>query len=101
MHHLTRTTGIIAISIGLSIGLAGCDTSNKDSDQGGEGQPLTSLQQKASYSYGVDVASRLKQQGIELDVDSLNRGIADAYNGTELALSDEERLSAKNSFRHN
>ena len=57
------------------------------------------MQQKASYSYGVDVASRLKQQGIELDVAALNRGIADEYNGAELALNDEERLQAKTSFQ--
>ena len=47
----------------------------------------------------MDVANRLQQQGIELDVDALNRGIADAYNGAELALPDEERLQAKTSFQ--
>ncbi len=83
----------LACITAISLGLAACNESTNTN------QPLDSLQQKASYSYGVDVASRLKQQGIELDINALNRGIADAYNGTELALSDEERLQAKTSFQ--
>ena len=78
----------------VSLGLIACSN-----DTGDKQQALESLQQKASYSYGVDVANRLQQQGIELDVDALNRGIADAYNGAELALPDEERLQAKTSFQ--
>lgn len=87
----SRTTGVIALSTTLSIGLVACDNSSN--------APLETLQQKASYSYGVDVAARLKQQGIELDVNALNRGIADSYNGAKLAMSDEDRLEAKTSFQ--
>jgi len=89
MRNITRLTSIIVISSGL---YACNDGSSKV-------QPLESVQQKASYSYGVDVATRLKQQGIELDVNALNRGIADAYNDSELALSEEERLQAKTTFQ--
>ena len=89
MSNFYRTSSLIA----LTLGLYACnqDTSNN--------QPLETLEQKASYSFGVDVANRLKQQGVELDVNALNRGIADAYNGTEIALSDEEQLQAKTSFQ--
>ena len=89
MSNFYRSTSLIA----LTLGLYACnqDTSNN--------QPLETLEQKASYSFGVDVANRLKQQGVELDVNALNRGIADAYNGTEIALSDEEQLAAKTSFQ--
>ena len=89
MRNLYRLAGVTAISLGLF-------ACNNDSN---EKQALETTQQKASYSYGVDVASRLKQQGIELDVNALNRGITDAYNGTELALNDEARLQAKTSFQ--
>ena len=89
MKNLIRLAGITAISFGL----VACN------DNDDKNQPLTSLQQKASYSYGVDVATRLKQQGIELDVNALNRGIADAYNGAELALDDDARLQAKTTFQ--
>ena len=89
MSNFYRSTSLIA----LTLGLYACnqDTSNN--------QPLETLEQKASYSFGVDVANRLKQQGVDLDVNALNRGIADAYNGSEIALSDEEQLQAKTSFQ--
>lgn len=89
MLNLYRLTGAIVVTVGL----------NACSNDAGDSQPLESLQQKASYSYGVDVATRLKQQGIELDIKALNRGIADAYTGSELALNDEDRLQAKTSFQ--
>lgn len=89
MRNFTRLTSVIV----LSSGLYACNEGSSNT------QALESLQQKASYSYGVDVATRLKQQGIELDVKALNQGIADAYNGDELALSEEDRLQAKTTFQ--
>lgn len=89
MRNLYRTTGLIL----LSYGLYAC------SNEASNSQALDTLQQKASYSYGVDVATRLKQQGIELDIQALNRGIADAYSGSELAMNDEDRLQAKTEFQ--
>jgi FKBP-type peptidyl-prolyl cis-trans isomerase len=96
MRNFTRLTSVIVLSSGL---YACNDGSSSDSLPVESLQNLESLQQKASYSYGVDVATRLKQQGIELDVKALNRGIADAYKGDELALSEEERLQAKTTFQ--
>lgn len=77
----------------LSLGLIACN------DDSAKKLTLDSSTQKASYSYGVDVATRLKQQGIDLDISALNQGIADAYNGSKLALSDEEQIKAKTSFQ--
>jgi FKBP-type peptidyl-prolyl cis-trans isomerase FklB len=83
---------ILGLSV-LSLGIVACnDTAEKK-------LTLDSSMQKASYSYGVDVASRLKQQGIDLDITALNRGISDAYNGSKLALSDDEQLQAKTTFQ--
>jgi len=59
---------------------------------------LSTEQQKASYSFGVDFAKRLKQQGIELDIKALNRGIRDISDGKKLALSDAEMEQARNQF---
>ncbi len=89
MSSLTRLTSLIVIS---SV-LYACN--NESSDK----QPLGTLEQKASYSFGVDVATRLKQQGIDLDIRALNQGITDAYTGSELALNDEDRLQAKTEFQ--
>jgi FKBP-type peptidyl-prolyl cis-trans isomerase FklB len=89
MRNFYRLTGAIVVTFGL----------NACSNDTGDTLALESLQQKASYSYGVDVATRLKQQDIELDVKALNRGIADAFTDSELALSEEERTQAKNAFQ--
>jgi FKBP-type peptidyl-prolyl cis-trans isomerase len=91
MHPFIRTTSIIVITAGL---FACNEKTNTD-------QPLElkTLEQKASYSFGVDVAKGLKQQGIQLDIHALNLGISDAYTGTELAVSDEERTQAKTTFQ--
>ena len=51
---------------------------------------LETLEQKASYSFGVDFAKRLKEQGIELDISALNRGIMDAASDTKLAFEEGE-----------
>jgi FKBP-type peptidyl-prolyl cis-trans isomerase FklB len=51
---------------------------------------LDTLEQKASYSFGVDFAKRLQQQGIDLDISALNRGIMDAASGKKLAFEEGE-----------
>ncbi len=89
MNNFYRFAGITAISLGL----IACN------DKAEEKLVLDTLLQKASYSYGVDVATRLKQQGIDLDVNALNSGISDAYNGATLALDDETRQQIKTEFQ--
>jgi FKBP-type peptidyl-prolyl cis-trans isomerase FklB len=88
MHPFIRTSSIIVITAGL---FACNEKTNTD-------QPLElkTLEQKASYSFG---AKGLKQQGIQLDIHALNQGISDAYTGTELALSEEDRTQAKTTFQ--
>jgi FKBP-type peptidyl-prolyl cis-trans isomerase FklB len=53
-------------------------------------QGLETLEQKASYSFGVDFAKRLEQQGIDLDIEALNRGIKDQASGSKLAFEEGE-----------
>lgn len=59
---------------------------------------LTTDEQKASYSFGVDFANRLKQQGIKLDTNSLTQGIRDAAEGKKLAISEQEMTQARTQF---
>ena len=56
---------------------------------------LDTLEQKASYSFGVDFAKRLKQQGIDLDIPALTRGIEDQASGGKLAFEEGEMNQAK------
>ncbi len=90
MKNIIRISGIVVITAGLH---ACCNEGSRDTKV-----TLETLQQKASYSYGVDIASRLKQQGIELDVPALNQGMTDAFNGSEYTINDEQRLEAKTQF---
>ncbi len=56
---------------------------------------LETLEQKASYSFGVDFAKRLKEQGIDLDIPALNRGIKDQASGGKLAFEEGEMTQFK------
>ncbi len=94
MRKITRITIRLSSIILISAGLFACDKTSSE-----QPKTLDTLEQKASYSFGVDVAKGLKKQGIKLDIDALNRGIADSYNDSSLALTDEERLSAKTTFQ--
>jgi len=91
MQNFTRITALIVISTGLYA----CDNMNNTS----KSVTLETLEQKASYSFGVDVATRLRQQGVDLDINALNQGISDAYTAKELALSAEESAQAKIDFQ--
>ncbi len=93
MRTITKLAAITAISLGL----VACNDQSTSTDT--KQQALQTTQQKASYSYGVDIAARLKEQGIELDVQALNRGIYDSYTGTELALDEDTMFQAKTSFQ--
>ena len=59
---------------------------------------LETLEQKASYSFGVDFAKRLKQQGIDLDIPALSRGIQDEASGGKLAFEQDEMIQFKTEF---
>ena len=61
-------------------------------------QGLETLEQKASYSFGVDFAKRLEQQGIDLDIKALNRGIKDQASGNKLAFEEAEMNQFKTEY---
>lgn len=89
MKNIVRLSSLVVIAATLSA----CNDGDKK-------QPLNTLEQKASYSFGVDIATRLKSQGIDLDAKALTQGISDAYSETELVLSEEERNQAKTEFQN-
>lgn len=60
---------------------------------------LKTTTQKASYSFGVDVANRLSQQGIHLDINAFNQGVTDAASHSKLELSEADRIKSKTEFQ--
>lgn len=54
--------------------------------------------QKLGYIIGMDIGSSLKQQGAELDLDSLFEAIRSTYNGEPLAMTPEEAATVREGF---
>ena len=55
---------------------------------------LETVEQKVGYSIGRNIGGSLKQQGMDVDVEALARGIADVLEGRESVLSEKERDDA-------
>ena len=64
---------------------------------------LESARDKINYSIGVSVIRNFKQQGVDLDMDMVIRGMKDAYAGTNLLMDDGEirsvLMSVQNDIR--
>lgn len=54
--------------------------------------------QKLGYIIGMDIGESLKQQGGELDLDTLIEAVRATYNGTPLAMTPEEAAAVRESF---
>lgn len=62
---------------------------------------LNSVEQKASYAIGVDLAHNLRSQGIELDVSTFLQGLEDALKQQKLKLTNEQMAEAIETFSRN
>ena len=60
---------------------------------------LSTDEQKLGYIIGLDIGNNLKQQGNEVDFDTLMEGLKNAYSGTEPQMSQEEIQAFITSFR--
>ena len=54
--------------------------------------------QKLGYIIGMDIGGSLKQQGAEVDIESLLEAIRATYNGTELAMTPEEAATIREAY---
>ena len=54
--------------------------------------------QKLGYIIGMDIGASLKEQGTDLDLDSLVDAIRATYNNEELAMTPEEAASVRETF---
>jgi peptidylprolyl isomerase/FKBP-type peptidyl-prolyl cis-trans isomerase FklB len=67
-------------------------------DEGNKDVELNSFQEKLGYSMGLDVGNYFKGIGDEIDYDALLKGLNDAYQGNEPALSAEVIASVQKEF---
>ncbi|BCN93023.1 peptidyl-prolyl cis-trans isomerase Mip [Thiomicrorhabdus immobilis] len=56
--------------------------------------PLTTTEQKASYTLGSDLAKNFAQQGLKIDIQAFTLGFEDAMNNRKSRLSEEEMMKA-------
>lgn len=51
---------------------------------------LKSLKERSSYAIGIDIGRGLKEQGLDIDMATLARGVSDSLDGNKSAMSDKE-----------
>jgi len=62
----------------------------------GEPQPPKTQKERVSYAIGVDTARVLRQQEIEVDLDTLVKGLRDGMSGDKLLMTDQDLLATRN-----
>lgn len=60
---------------------------------------LKTEDQKIGYAVGVDLAKNLKRQGIQVETDSLLKGMRDELKGAKLLMSEEDLKANLNTFQ--
>jgi len=55
---------------------------------------LQGEKEKLGYSIGMDIGATLKRQSVDVDVDSLTKGLKDSYTGGKTLLTEEESREA-------
>lgn len=85
-----RLTAVAILLSGCIVNIASAQTSNLT---------LTTDEQKAAYSIGVDLGRNMKKQGLNLDVSILAQGLQDGYAGKPLLLTDDKMKEALMNFQ--
>lgn len=60
----------------------------------GEQPALKTQKDQVNYAIGANIIGTIKQQGVEIDLDLVIKGMRDAYSGDKLLLTDEEVRTA-------
>ncbi len=60
---------------------------------------LKTQKEKVSYSIGIDIGNSMKKQSLDIDPNTLSRGIKDALSGNKPLLSDKEMQETMTQFQ--
>jgi FKBP-type peptidyl-prolyl cis-trans isomerase len=60
---------------------------------------LKTQKEKVSYGIGVDLIKNIKQQGVEIDMDALMKGIKDTFAGEKLLMTEKDLRTTMNAFQ--
>lgn len=89
---MKRRMVALAASAAVLLMASGCTAEEKKPE-------LNSLKDKVSYGIGMNIGKDFKEQGIEIDVNLLARGIKDALGGGEAALTEAQMREAFEAFQ--
>jgi FKBP-type peptidyl-prolyl cis-trans isomerase FklB len=101
MNRFLRKSLVVTVMLYLiSVGVA-CAQSEQTAEgtEGAEGATLGSLEERASYAIGMNMAQGMKSQNVPIDLDLLIQGMQDAYAGKETRLSVEQMQQALQEFQ--
>nr|WP_320113902.1 FKBP-type peptidyl-prolyl cis-trans isomerase [uncultured Desulfuromonas sp.] len=85
----------IVMLVGMALVLGGCKTEQTESKE----VSVETLQQRVSYSVGLDIARNFKQNGFELDADLVVQGIKDGQGDAEPRMTEEQIASTMQEFQ--
>lgn len=94
---LKKSFVVMAMLCLISTGVA-CAQS-EESTEGSTGEALDSLEKRASYAIGMNMAQGMKSQDVPIDLDLLIQGLQDAFAGEDTRLSPEEMQQALQQFQ--
>jgi len=92
--HLMKYATLALFGIGLAIGPV---AARGQAPTKGEAE-LKTLEQKASYTIGLNIGKSMKEQGVDLDPDIIARGLRDGLGGRS-AMTDQQIMEAMQAFQ--
>ncbi|HSO08878.1 MAG TPA: FKBP-type peptidyl-prolyl cis-trans isomerase [Desulfoprunum sp.] len=90
---MKRIILLIAVSL-----LCGGPMAVVAAEQAKEAGKLSTFQEKLSYSMGLDVGTYFKGMGDDITIDTLMKGIQDAYGGSKKLLTEEEIAAVQKEY---
>ena len=84
------TRKLMAVLGVVLLAIQACDSGKK---------VLETPKDKVSYGIGVTVAKNLKQQGVEVEVDPLIKGLRDELSGKKLLMNEDELRATMSAFQ--
>lgn len=88
-------------AIAVTTLVVGCNqqTTNAPAEQAAPEPALDSELKRASYGMGIGLGDRVKQDGVEIDLDAFVMGLRDAAEGKERKMTKEEIMQEMQSFQ--
>lgn len=85
---------LLAGALATTVALTACNQKEAEAPA-----KLDSNIQKVSYGIGLNIAGNFKNQGIDIDMKALKKGLADGSTDAEPALSEQELMAAMQEFQ--